>query len=95
MDETELAAWLAFKDVCKGLLGNDQKTQRMRIVESLRKCYQDLGCNMSLKIHFLHFRASFFPENADVSDEHGESFHQDIASMENRYKGKMEPCYAG
>ena len=30
----------------------------------------------------------FLPENAaDVSDEHGERFHQDIAEMEFRYKG--------
>ena len=30
-----------------------------------------------------------FSENAaDVSDEHGERFHQDIAEMEFTYKGK-------
>jgi hypothetical protein len=26
-----------------------------------------------------------------VSDEHGEHFHQDIAAMEGRYKGKWSP----
>jgi len=26
-----------------------------------------------------------------VSDEHGERFHQDIAAMEGRYKGKWSP----
>ena len=32
---------------------------------------------MSLKIHFLHSHLDFFPENlGDVSDEHGERFHQ-------------------
>ena len=93
MDEPELAAWHAFKDVCKGLLGKHQEAQRERIVKSLIRCYQDLGCNMSLKIHFLHSHLSFFPENAgDVSDEHGERFHKDIASMENRYKGKWSPA---
>ena len=25
---------------------------------------------------------------SDVSDEHGERFHQDISVIENRYKGK-------
>jgi len=31
----------------------------------------------------------FFPENCvAVSDEHGENFHQDISSMEKRYKVK-------
>jgi len=31
----------------------------------------------------------FFPENlGEVSDEHGERFHQDIMTMEKRYQGK-------
>jgi len=31
----------------------------------------------------------FFPENCgEVSDEHGERFHQDISSMEKRYQEK-------
>jgi len=31
----------------------------------------------------------FFPENLDeVSDEHGERFHQDIMAMEKSYQGK-------
>ena len=50
-----------------------------------------MGCNMSLKLHFLHSHLYFFPENlGDLSDEHGERFHQDIATMENRYKGKCK-----
>ncbi|UYV68272.1 KDM2A [Cordylochernes scorpioides] len=44
-----------------------------------------LGCNMSLKIHFLHSHLDFFPDNLSaVSDEHGERFHQAISSMEKR-----------
>jgi len=51
--------------------------------------YQKLGCNMSLKIHFLHSHLNFFPENCGaVSDEHEERFHQDISSMEKRYEEK-------
>ncbi|UYV77433.1 hypothetical protein LAZ67_15001016 [Cordylochernes scorpioides] len=51
-----------------------------------------LGCNMSLKIHFLHSHLDFFPDNLGaVSDEHGERFHQDISSMEKRYQGKWSP----
>jgi hypothetical protein len=47
---------------------------------------------MSLKIHFLHSHLEFFPDNLGaVSDEHGERFHQDIASMEKRYQGKWSP----
>jgi hypothetical protein len=47
---------------------------------------------MSLNIHFLHFHLDFFRDNLGaVSDEHGERFHQDIASMEKRYQVKWSP----
>lgn len=43
---------------------------------------------MSLKVHFLHSHLDFFPENlGDVSDEHGERFHQEMKTMEQRYQG--------
>nr|CAH7720188.1 unnamed protein product [Callosobruchus chinensis]CAH7723644.1 unnamed protein product [Callosobruchus chinensis]CAH7723806.1 unnamed protein product [Callosobruchus chinensis]CAH7724224.1 unnamed protein product [Callosobruchus chinensis]CAH7724230.1 unnamed protein product [Callosobruchus chinensis] len=48
-----------------------------------------MGCNISLKVHFLHSHLDFFPENLGaVYDEHGERFHQDIAKMEKRFPGK-------
>ena len=51
-----------------------------------------MGCNMSLKIHFLHSHLEFFSENlGSVSDEQGERFHQDISLMEKRYKGNGLP----
>ncbi|UYV73516.1 hypothetical protein LAZ67_10003903 [Cordylochernes scorpioides] len=54
----------------------------------LRERRQALGCNMSLKIHFLHSHLDFFPDNLGaVSDEHGERFHQAISSMEKLYQG--------
>jgi len=44
---------------------------------------------MSLKIYFLEKHFDFFPEIfGEVSDEHGERFHQDIMAMEKRYQGK-------
>lgn len=51
---------------------------------------------MSLKIHFLHSHLDFFPENLGaVSDEQGERFHQDIATMEQRYQGRWDPAMMG
>jgi site-specific DNA-adenine methylase len=59
------------------------------LVEELLSLYQKLGCNMSLKIHFLRSHLDYFPENCgSVSDEHGERFHQDFAAMVGRYKWK-------
>ena len=49
----ELRAWEAFKSVCSGFL------------EKLLKSYEDMGCRMSLKIHFLHSHLNFFPPNLE------------------------------
>ena len=81
INELQIAVRHAFKDVCKGFLKKHQGGQRECIVENLIKCYQNLGCKMSLKAHFLHSHPSFFPQNAgNVSNQRGQRFHQDIAS---------------
>jgi hypothetical protein len=86
LNEVELAAWTAFKDVCRDFLGNNKADNYQKIVERLLQSYEAMGCNMSLKIHFLHSHLGFFPQNLGaVSDEHGERFHQGIAVMEKRY----------
>jgi hypothetical protein len=59
------------------------------IVNDLLTAYRAMGCNMSLKVHFLGSHLDFFPENlGTISDEHGERFHQDICNMEKRYQSK-------
>ena len=85
----EKAAWDSFKLVVKGFLGNRRAKNYEEFVNNLLQSYQKLGCNISLKIHFLHSRLDFFPENPGaVSDEHEENFQQDISSMEKRYQMK-------
>ena len=54
--------------------------------------YKDLGCNMFLKVHFMDSHLDFVKKSYfDVSDEHGERFHKDIATIEKRYEGKWMP----
>ena len=85
----ELRAWVAFKKVCENFLGSHHSEEHEKYVQELLDAYLELGCRMSLKIHFLHTHLDFFPPNlGDVSDEQGERFHQDIAMMEKRYRGK-------
>jgi len=85
----EKAAWDSLKFVVKEFLGNRRPQNYEELVNKLLQSYQKLGCNMSLKIHFLHSYLDFFPENCDaVSDEHRVHFHQDMSSMEKRYQGK-------
>ena len=88
----ELRAWEAFKSVCSGFLGNTRVPDYRACIEKLLKSYEDMGCRMSLKIHFLHSHLNFFPPNLGaVSDEHWKRFYQDITKMESNYQGKWNP----
>ena len=66
----------AFKSVCSGFLGNTLVPDYQACIEKLLKSYEDMGCRMSLKIHFLHSRLNLFPPNlGEVSVEDGERVH--------------------
>ena len=92
----ELRAWEAFKSVCSGFLGNTRVPDYQACIEKLLKSYEDMGCQISLKIHFLLSHLNFFlPNLGAVSDEHGERFHQDITKMESNYQGKWNPGMMG
>ena len=89
---TEKVAWNAFRDVAHNFLGNTKAPNYTDLVEHMINSYKNMGCNMSLKIHFLDSHLDLFPSNCgDVSDEHGERFHQNIAVMEKRYQGRWSP----
>jgi len=75
-NETERNAWLSFKRICKDFLRNHKAANYQDVVQDLLTSYKAMGCNMSLKIHFLESHLDFFPENLrKVSDEHGEIFN--------------------
>jgi len=85
LNETERNAWLSFKRICKDFLGNHKAANYQDVVQDLLTSYKAMGCNMILKIHFLESHLNFFPENlSEVSDRHGEQFHEDIMKMEKR-----------
>ncbi|ESN93095.1 hypothetical protein HELRODRAFT_165255 [Helobdella robusta] len=85
----EKEAWESLKGVICGFLGNRRDDNYIQLVTVLLQKYHQLGCNMSLKIHFLHSHLDFFPPSCGaVSDEHGERFHQDISGSEKRYQGR-------
>ena len=91
LNGTERNAWLSFKRICKDFLEN-HKAANYQAEQELLTSYKAVGCNMSLKIHFLDSHLDFFTENlGEVSDIHGERFHQDISGMEKRYQGKWKP----
>ena len=84
----EQCAWKAFEWLCANFFGNIMSSLFQEGVENLFKTYKEMGCHMSLKVHFLHSHLDFFPANLGaVSDEQGEQFHQDIQAIEARYQG--------
>ena len=64
------------------------KREKRYVYEMLTE-FHGLNVNIPLKIHFLDSHLDFFPGKlGSVSDEHGEKFHQDIATTEKRYQCK-------
>ena len=88
MTDVEKNAWKTFVSVVRNFLGNTKSSNYKELVQELTRSFQVLGCNMSIKIHFLNSHLQTFPANlGDVSEEQGERFHQDIKVMEDRYHG--------
>lgn len=91
MNAKEKAAWLSFKEVVENFLGNHKSENYEELVADMLRKYQQLGCLMNYKLHFLHSHLDYFPENlGDYSEEQGERFHQDIKEMERRYQGRWD-----
>ena len=76
MTDVEKRACNAFVAVVKGFLGNTKACKLQGLVETLLDSFHVLGCNMSIKVHFLKSHLNEFPSNlGDVSDEHVKLFH--------------------
>ena len=56
-------AWNAFRLVSTNFLGNVRAENYKELVEDMLMKYKKLGCNMSLKIRFLHSHLDFFHSN--------------------------------
>ena len=85
----EADAWRSFVLVVRSFLGNSRADNYAELVQNMLACFHALGCRMSIKVHYLHSHLNRFPPDLGaVSDEQGERFHQDIATMEERYQGR-------
>ncbi|KAK9739589.1 hypothetical protein QE152_g8863 [Popillia japonica] len=94
MTELQNNAWLVFKNIVKDFLGNSRAQNYTEIVQQLLENFKMLGCDMSIKLHFLNSNLANFPKNLGavsanfpknlgaVSDEQCERFHQDLKVME-------------
>jgi hypothetical protein len=91
-----LNAWKAFRRVVENFLGNNKSPNYQKLIDDMITKYQTLDCRMSLKLHVLYSHLDFFSDNmGDISEEHGERSHQDIAVMEKRYQGSWVSSMMG
>ena len=91
ISEIEKNACDSFVWVIQNFLGNKKADDYVEHVEVMLSYFQRLGCNMSIKVHFLHSHLDRFPANlGDLSEEQGERFHQDIWTMEEQFQGRWD-----
>lgn len=91
MNEIEKISWMSFVEVIKNFLGNHKSENYIELVNIMLSNFKSLGCNMSIKVHYLHSHLDNFLGNlGDTSEEQGERFHQDIKTMEARYQGRWD-----
>ncbi|KYN29160.1 hypothetical protein ALC57_01407 [Trachymyrmex cornetzi] len=96
MTVNEKNAWLSFKAVIKGFLGNRKEANYKDLVETILDNFKKLGCNMSVKLHFLYSHLDFFPANlGEISEEQGERYHQDMKEIKRRYQGRWNSAMLG
>ena len=91
VNDKEKAAWLSFVDVMKNFLGNKKAGNHEDLVNNMLSAFHDLGCKMSIKVHFLFGHLDKFPDNLGaVSDEQVERFYQEMMAVEERYQGRCD-----
>ena len=72
-------------------LGNYKNSDFAAIVLDMLGNYNKLGCQMSVKLHFLHSHLDLFTDNlGDVNKEEAERFHQNIKDIKMRYQGRWD-----
>jgi hypothetical protein len=85
----EQTAWQASRDVVTKFRGNTKDPNYTNIVNKMLDAFKDLGCNVTLKLHFLHSHLDYFAENlGSFSEGQGEGLHTDVKETERRYQGR-------
>ena len=77
MSPEEKNVWIAFSQVVNNFVGNTKSPKYKEIVKTLLDNFYKLGCNMSVKVHFLHSPLEYFPENLGALSEE-QSINQSI-----------------
>ena len=62
MTDVQHSAWSSFVSLVKNFLGNHKALNYVELVENMLTKYQEMGANMSIKVHFLHSHLDRFPK---------------------------------
>ena len=60
INDIEKEACQPLRGVVNGFLGNKRNQNYQKLIKKLIKSYQNTGCRMSVKLHFLCFHLDFF-----------------------------------
>src|SRR6218665_2536782 len=79
------------KKTCQKLSWKFTSRELHKICPETRS-YKSLGCNTSIKLYFAYYsHLHNFQENLDdVGDEKGESFHQNVKAIEERFQMRWD-----
>lgn len=76
MTEYKKALWLSIEKVSQNCLGNQIHDDYKNIVDEMLQNFKNLGCLMSMELHFLHSHRDYFSENlGNESEVQGERSH--------------------
>jgi len=73
MNTLECAAWKSFVQVVNNFLGNTKAANHTKLISSMIEAFQELGCLMSMKMHFLFSHMEKFPENLGATSREEDS----------------------
>jgi len=72
-DNPRKNAWRSLTAVVENFLGYFEAPKYCDLPKQLLNSYEQLGCNMSVKVHFLHSHVNYFPENFEAMIEESPS----------------------
>ena len=63
MTSVEARAWDAFSAVTRNFFGNKKAANFKELLQELLSSFETMGCNMSIKLHYLKSHSDEFPKN--------------------------------
>jgi hypothetical protein len=88
LNATERRTLEAFENICRNFLGNEKVENYSEVMQELVLSYSAVGCNMSLKLHFVHSYLDFFLKIYELSPMN--MAQVSIRTFPNRKRGREE-----